>query len=120
MLNMMSASACFHLSTLEEYYTGGLFLGPGNGISDGSVIVYIVFIVMGALGNEFWLTTMVGSVRLIVLFAYLIASIQIVVILACLRNIFVHKNKELKPGDITGEPFVLSKFLLQLLGYFLP
>ena len=46
--------ACFHFGTLEEYYTGGLFLGPFNPISDGSVAVIGINIFMAIFGNEFW------------------------------------------------------------------
>jgi hypothetical protein len=52
LLAFMSAISSFHFSTLEEYYTGGLFLGPGNGISDGSFGVISIFIVLGLYGNE--------------------------------------------------------------------
>jgi hypothetical protein len=46
--------ASFHFSTLEEYYTGGLFLGPLNGISDGSLGIIGLFCLMGIFGNGFW------------------------------------------------------------------
>ena len=61
--NLYSAAACaltcasFYFSTLEEYYTGGLFLGPLNGVSDGSAGIIAIFIVMGFIGNSFWLNT---------------------------------------------------------------
>lgn len=48
--------ASFHFSTLEEYYTGGLFLGLGNFITDGSVLIIGLFIAEGVIGNDFWLT----------------------------------------------------------------
>lgn len=44
----------FHLSTLEEYYTGGLYLGPCNGVTDGSVIIIVAFVTMGFIGNDFY------------------------------------------------------------------
>ena len=47
-----AAISSFHFSTLEEYYTGGLFLGPGNGISDGSFGVISIFTVLGICGNQ--------------------------------------------------------------------
>mmetsp|Transcript_777 Transcript_777/g.1387 ORF Transcript_777/g.1387 Transcript_777/m.1387 type:complete len:119 (+) Transcript_777:340-696(+) len=47
--------ASFHFSTLEEYYTGGLFLGPLNGISDGSLGIYLLFLSLGFGGNEIML-----------------------------------------------------------------
>lgn len=37
---------------MEEYYTGGLFLGPGNGITDGSVFLIGLFIYCGVFGTE--------------------------------------------------------------------
>jgi len=46
--------ASFHFCTLEEYYTGGLFLGPLNGVTDGSVAIIILFFIMGFTGNGFW------------------------------------------------------------------
>ena len=56
--------ASFHFSTLEEYYTGGLFLGPLNGISDGSAGVIGLFCVMGVFGNEFWIVDIVEGIQL--------------------------------------------------------
>ena len=56
----MIACASFHFCTLEEYYTGGLFLGRFNGVTDGSVGVITLFIVMGFTGNDFW-NTIVGD-----------------------------------------------------------
>jgi lipopolysaccharide export LptBFGC system permease protein LptF len=43
--------ASFHFSTLEEYYTGGLFLGPFNAISDGSIVYIVLNILMAIIGN---------------------------------------------------------------------
>lgn len=34
LLFVAGANAVFHFSTLEEYYIGGLWLGPGNFITD--------------------------------------------------------------------------------------
>lgn len=48
-----SCNAVFHFCTLEEYYVGGLFLPPGNAISDGSFIYYLVMVVLTIFGNEF-------------------------------------------------------------------
>ena len=61
--------ASFHFSTLEEYYTGGLFLGPFNGVSDGSAGIYFIFIFMMIFGNDFWTWTLIDrgeqSIRLV-------------------------------------------------------
>ena len=52
---IVAVLASFYFSTLEEYYTGGLFLGLGNFITDGSVVVIGLYIVMGIWGNNFWI-----------------------------------------------------------------
>ncbi len=48
--------SAFHFATLEEYYTGTLYLPPMNGVSDGSFIIIIASIITGCFGNNFWLT----------------------------------------------------------------
>ena len=47
----------FHFTTMEEYYTGGLFLGPFNGVSDGSILLYTFYYFLITKGNEVFLTT---------------------------------------------------------------
>ena len=44
----------FHFTTLEEYYIGTLKLPVGNAVSDGSVLVVLLFLVSGIIGNEVW------------------------------------------------------------------
>ena len=51
----MATTQSFYFCTLEEYYTGGLFLGPGNGVTDGSVLVIALFLVSGICGNDMYL-----------------------------------------------------------------
>ena len=53
-LSVAAPCASFHFSTLEEYYTGGLFLGPFNGVTNGSAAVYLIFLIMTCVGNDFW------------------------------------------------------------------
>lgn len=45
------------MATLEEYYVGGLFLGPGNGVTDGSLPLIIIFALAGYKGNDIYKTT---------------------------------------------------------------
>jgi ethanolaminephosphotransferase len=40
----------FYVSIIQEYYTGELELGKFNAVSEGSVILYIIFIYMGIVG----------------------------------------------------------------------
>jgi len=74
----------FFISTLEEYYTGGLFLGVGNAITDGSIILIVLFSCLGIYGNEFFLDTLVpkstlweGSPELLGVDAMLIFGISV-------------------------------------------
>lgn len=53
---LLGITQFFHFSTLEEYYIGGLFLGPFNGITDGSAFVISIFMLTGIIGNDIWLT----------------------------------------------------------------
>lgn len=87
--------ASFYFSTLEEYYTGGLFLGPGNGVTDGSVAVIGINVVMFFIGNDFWAEPLGDSGMLKeftysdVMF-YTILSIQICTFIMCIKGVFDH------------------------------
>jgi ethanolaminephosphotransferase len=52
MVPLLASSMAFYFSTLEEYYIGGLYLGPGNGATDGSVLLISLFLYAGYRGNE--------------------------------------------------------------------
>lgn len=52
MMFIMLACMSFHFSTLEEYYTGGLYLLPGNAVTDGSFFVIAVCFFLGFYGND--------------------------------------------------------------------
>jgi ethanolaminephosphotransferase len=54
---LLAITQSFHFCTLEEYYIGGLFLGPLNGVTDGSAAVIAVFLATGIAGNDFWTNT---------------------------------------------------------------
>lgn len=51
LLALVASTGAFYFATLEEYYTGGLFLGPGNGITDGSIVLIGLFIYCGVFGT---------------------------------------------------------------------
>lgn len=44
----------FYVSTLEHFYTGSHYIGPGNLVSDGSVALILLFFAMGIWGNDWW------------------------------------------------------------------
>ena len=117
------AIASFHFSTLEEYYTGGLFLGPGNGVSDGSAAVISIFIYMGMYGNE-WTQTALPFIakdfKISDACVWFVIISNIVIVLLCIFAVFKHQNREILEDEITGEELVLSAYILQILGYFIP
>ena len=39
------------MATLEQYYTGGAYLGPGNAVSDFSPVVCSAYFLVGAIGH---------------------------------------------------------------------
>jgi len=51
----MAVTSAFYYATLEEYYTGGLFLKVCNGVSDGSFAYMCLFLVAGIFGNDIFL-----------------------------------------------------------------
>lgn len=53
---LLAISQSFHFCTLEEYYIGGLFMGIGNGVTDGSALIIAIFLGTGFVGNDVWLT----------------------------------------------------------------
>ena len=94
-LSVAAPCASFHFSTLEEYYTGGLFLPPMNGVTDGSAGVFLTFIVMTIFGNDFWIWPVANAgtpseIRFVDIMVVLLVIIQIVIVLNCLKNIFEH------------------------------
>jgi len=104
---------------LEEYYTGGLFLGPGNGISDGSFGVISVFIILGIYGNEWVLQPAFGkgSMKISEVLIYFVAFSNLIIVLLCIKGVLDNRHKEIKEGDITGEKLVMSAFISQMFGY---
>ena len=42
----------FYMSTLEEYYVGGMFLGPFNGVSEGFPLFFIIVNTIGWITPE--------------------------------------------------------------------
>jgi len=93
MLVCLICCAAFHFCTLEEYYTGGLFLGPCNGITDGSVGIIVTFIIMGFAGNDFWVTRIGGDdfPRIVDWGVTFFSAVNTGIVFIALKNIFVHQ-----------------------------
>ena len=109
----MVAQSGFHFSTLEEFYTGGLFLGPGNGITDGSVPVLVVFILTGCIGNSWFLTKVAGDVTWKDVFVYYIGTTVFLLDILCVVNIFRKTHEK-------GNKVPLGQLAVQIVGYFVP
>mmetsp|Transcript_45503 Transcript_45503/g.60366 ORF Transcript_45503/g.60366 Transcript_45503/m.60366 type:complete len:121 (-) Transcript_45503:576-938(-) len=53
---LVMAMAAFHFTTLEEYYVGTLKLPVCNAVSDGSLLIILMYLVTGITGNWIWTT----------------------------------------------------------------
>ena len=51
---MNMATFGFYVSTLEHYYTANHFMGNGNMVTDGSVVVILLFAGLAYTGNDFF------------------------------------------------------------------
>jgi len=62
MLAVLTSCMPFHFATLEEYYVGGLWLPVMNGVTDGSLLLILVNVLIGLLGSQFFAapTTILG------------------------------------------------------------
>ena len=85
MLTLMGSTQSFYFSTLEEYYTGGLYLGIGNGVTDGSAPIIALFIYCGFYGNDFFKKEVsLGSnfqVKISQIMAFILISTQLIAVL---------------------------------------
>jgi hypothetical protein len=70
-----------------------LFLGIGNGISDGSAVIISGFILMGIFGNEGLQNECMQDFRYADVTMSVVATINLVVILLCVRGIIAHQKK---------------------------
>lgn len=113
LLTVTTSGWGFYVSTLEHFYVGSHFMGPGNMVTDGSVLVFVLFGSMGIWGNDYWRAELFKSGD----FTFSKAFNLVFTILA-LFNVFgyswgaiSHSFKKLEPGDVTGHPFNGKMFL---------
>jgi hypothetical protein len=52
MLTCFTPFLSFYFVVVAQYYTGAFVLGVGNGVSDGSVIVYFLYMFFAIRGND--------------------------------------------------------------------
>lgn len=78
MLPLLASTMSFYFSTLEEYYIGGLFLGVGNGVTDGSVLLIFLYLFAGYKGNAVFnedITIPIGSSSISFRFNYAFGNV---------------------------------------------
>ena len=56
LLGLLTTGQTFYFSILEEYYIGELILGVFNGVTDGSILVFVLYNSAGFFGNQIFLT----------------------------------------------------------------
>ena len=85
LLGLLAPLMGFYFEIIHQYYTGKLVLGVGNGVTDGSVLMYGLYIFSGIKGNEvFKYVIKVGSFSMPfnILFLYLIAFWQLIAVIS--------------------------------------
>lgn len=134
---VFGSNAVFHFFQMEEYYLGGLFLPPGNPISDGSVLYYFTMIFLTIAGNEPFAKEVVKKDSLykgcrpfqVIHFTLMfVFSVQTFAVLRSIFAVIKHKrkvkairenNEEWPEGLTDGEEFEWKSFLFQIGYYFL-
>lgn len=58
---MMCVYSAFHFVTLEEYYSGYLYLPIFNGVSDGSIAIVGLSFLTATVGNNVWATPVIDG-----------------------------------------------------------
>jgi len=98
---VQGALLVFHFCTLEEYYIGGLFLPVGNGITDGSLIYFIMFLIPAFIGNSCYAKEAIKadylfksqpSLSVMNVFIGVIIVCQLLTFAKSVYNVFSHKS----------------------------
>ena len=90
---IVMAMAAFHFTTLEEFYVGTLALPVCNAVSDGSILIIILYLVTGITGNEIWATEIVDGSWMNIKGITELTLGQIVVTVMCLTSVFIILGK---------------------------
>ena len=86
---IVMAMAAFHFTTLEEYYVGTLKLPVCNAVSDGSLLIILMYLVTGILGNEFWVMHICDAEWLNIEGIKSLTLGQLFVLVMCLMSLFI-------------------------------
>jgi ethanolaminephosphotransferase len=104
----------FHVTTIEQYYTGELILSAGNFVSDGAIPVSLGFFAIGYYGNSWWTKdikfTDSFSIKPNHIFLYIMYT-------AVFLNTIESIHTTYKKLTLQGKAFPWVGFASQLLGY---
>lgn len=111
---MIGSCSTFYFSTLEEYYTGGLFLLPGNGVTDGSALIISGYVLLGFTGNSVMLQPAFWGLRYCDFATYGIITSSTVHVLWAVVAILRHQRRtaDYEPEGVSKHPRVTLGSLL--------
>jgi hypothetical protein len=87
-------------------------MGPGNMVSDGSVLVFVLYGSMGIWGNDYWRAVLFGDdFTYSKAFNLIFTVIAVINVLGYSWGSISHSMKKLGPDDVTGHPFSGKYFI---------
>eukprot|EP01017_Pseudomicrothorax_dubius_P041980 TRINITY_DN6792_c0_g1_i7.p1 TRINITY_DN6792_c0_g1~~TRINITY_DN6792_c0_g1_i7.p1 ORF type:complete len:334 (-),score=55.53 TRINITY_DN6792_c0_g1_i7:141-1142(-) len=103
----------FYTATWEEYYINGLFLPAIHGASEGVVLVSLLFIFSGLVGQEFWTSaTLYGNLPNNILLVYVLALASFYSAASNVVTVFMKKRDRF--GHAVGNLSPLTFLVLTL------
>ena len=112
------AQTGFFFATLEEYYTGALYLYVGNGVTDGSALLIGINLVTAYYGSEFWLAQVpFVEMQLSHFFFWMIVVMCFMMSLQNMRGIMVAFSKPIEKEEFYREKVDLVTLFRQTVAY---
>ena len=110
------ASFGFYVSTLEHYYTANHFMGNGNMVTDGSILVIALFAGLAYTGNSFFgdlidITDKSDNTTWGLVFVYIMFGIGFLNVIGYSYHAISHI-----PNEITTKSLIVWNFCYNLLG----
>ena len=84
MVALVGVTQSFHFCTLEEYYIGGLFMGPGNGVTDASFALIALIMLGGYPGQDLFVKTGTIAGFELRICEWIVVAVMISQIISCL------------------------------------
>ncbi|CDW80744.1 cdpalcohol phosphatidyltransferase [Stylonychia lemnae] len=119
LLGVGAVGQSFYFCTLEEYYIGGLYLGVGNGVTDGSVLLIALFLLQAFTDSAFFEKTVSFNMndqeitmKYIHILAWMTLGSQV------LASLYKKKKKQEGEED-HGEEVVYTELIQQIIAFYL-